>query len=263
MTTEEKTPAKAGFRWTCSDNSLPETEHPPEHNAPLAVENPPEQGAGFAFNFVIPVVPTGNEGGETPALSNSKGVDLIVDPPPSSKAKKKKKKKKKVEAGGGVAQHEVEAKTATVPETSDLTPEQQLSRELDWCIEQLELGLRTQKTTPKQKEEAAQALRTLRSSKAPLVKKRQVMRAVAGDYRTKMEQEREKQFKNIKSAMGSARVHAISQPTRKAVFHRRAEPKVPHTEPARSQATQGAEVKAEPRTFVFCPSHEEFRFNFL
>lgn len=48
-------------------------------------------------------------------------------------------------------------------------------------------------------EEASRALKTLRSSKAPLVKKRQVMRAMAGDYRKKMEDESKKQYKLIQS----------------------------------------------------------------
>lgn len=48
-------------------------------------------------------------------------------------------------------------------------------------------------------EEASRALKTLRSSKAPLVKKRQVMRAMTGEYRKKMEDEKKKQFKLIQS----------------------------------------------------------------
>lgn len=48
-------------------------------------------------------------------------------------------------------------------------------------------------------EETSKALKTLRSSKAPLVKKRQVMRAMAGDYRKKMEDESKKQHKLIQS----------------------------------------------------------------
>lgn len=48
-------------------------------------------------------------------------------------------------------------------------------------------------------EEASKALKTLRSSKAPLVKKRQVMRAMTGDYRKKMEDEKKKQYKLIQS----------------------------------------------------------------
>lgn len=48
-------------------------------------------------------------------------------------------------------------------------------------------------------DEASRALKTLCSSKAPLPKKRQVMRAVTGDYRKKMEEEKTKQFKLIQS----------------------------------------------------------------
>lgn len=44
-------------------------------------------------------------------------------------------------------------------------------------------------------EEAVRAIRTLRSDKAPLVKKRQIMRAIFGDYRKKMEEELCKQLK--------------------------------------------------------------------
>lgn len=44
-------------------------------------------------------------------------------------------------------------------------------------------------------EEALRAIKTLRNDKAPLVKKRQVMRTLFGDYRKKMEEERCKQLK--------------------------------------------------------------------
>lgn len=52
---------------------------------------------------------------------------------------------------------------------------------------------------PSSEEEASRALKTLRSSKAPLVKKRQVMRAMTGDYRKKMEEEKKRQHKLIQS----------------------------------------------------------------
>uniref|UniRef100_A0A669PL93 Uncharacterized protein n=1 Tax=Phasianus colchicus TaxID=9054 RepID=A0A669PL93_PHACC len=71
----------------------------------------------------------------------------------------------------------------------------QLQKEVDWCVEQLEIGLKTQKSTPKQVEEALRAIKTLRSDKAPLVKKRQIMRTIFGDYRKKMEEELCKQLK--------------------------------------------------------------------
>uniref|UniRef100_A0A8C0FRZ6 Uncharacterized protein n=1 Tax=Bubo bubo TaxID=30461 RepID=A0A8C0FRZ6_BUBBB len=76
----------------------------------------------------------------------------------------------------------------------------QLWKEVDWCVEQLELGLKTQKPTPKQAEEALRAIRTLRSDKAPLVKKRQLMRAMFGDYRKKMEEEWCKELKLMEAA---------------------------------------------------------------
>lgn len=44
-------------------------------------------------------------------------------------------------------------------------------------------------------EEARRAIKTLRNEKAPLVKKRQLMRAMFGDYRKKMEEEWCKELK--------------------------------------------------------------------
>jgi len=48
-------------------------------------------------------------------------------------------------------------------------------------------------------EEASRSLKTLRSAKAPLAKKRQVMRAMTGDYRKKMDEEKSKQYKLIQN----------------------------------------------------------------
>lgn len=154
-----------------------------------------------------------------------------------------------------------------------LTTEQQLKRELDWCIEQLELGMATLKATQKQKEEASRALKTLRSSKAPLAKKRQVMRAMSGDYRKKMEEEKHKQFKLIHAAMTSAQVKVVADPAKKSIFHRKVEGKT-ETLPLKLNAkSQQANLQAqtpntsvlnqENSTFVFTPANEEFCFNFL
>lgn len=48
-------------------------------------------------------------------------------------------------------------------------------------------------------DEALRAIKTLRSDKAPLVKKRQLMRAMFGDYRKKMEEELCKELKVMES----------------------------------------------------------------
>ncbi|XP_072916136.1 UPF0488 protein C8orf33 homolog [Hemitrygon akajei] len=100
--------------------------------------------------------------------------------------------------------------------------EEQLRREVDWCIEQLELGLRSQKSSQKQVDEALCTLRTLRSEKAPLVKKRQAMRSIFGDYRRRMEEERQKELKLMRAATKSATIKPVEEQTRSKVFRKTA-----------------------------------------
>ncbi|XP_067100605.1 UPF0488 protein C8orf33 homolog [Osmerus mordax] len=243
-----------------------------------------EQGPGFAFNFKI-----------TEGTEEKMKTDTVADPPlkmpasdcnkptkedkpqqnephASSKAKKKKKKsgnKKKTTE----STEQQEKQTISSPPISEargdegtvLSAEQQLKRELDWCIEQLELGLSTQKSTTKQKEEACRNLKTLRSSKAPLAKKRQVMRAMSGDYRKKMEEEKDKQFKLIQAAMTSAKVKAVNKGVEKSVFHRKADSKTETLSQAEKdqQENTGVQNQEETSSFVFTPAKEEFCFNFL
>uniref|UniRef100_UPI00398F7381 UPF0488 protein C8orf33 homolog n=1 Tax=Pristiophorus japonicus TaxID=55135 RepID=UPI00398F7381 len=113
-----------------------------------------------------------------------------------------------------------ERNTAARGDGRCLSSEEQLRREVDWCIEQLELGLRTQKTNQKQADGALRALRTLRSGKAPLVKKRQVMRSIFGDYRKKMEDEREKQFTLMLAATKSADIKPVGEQTRSKILRK-------------------------------------------
>ncbi|XP_017274001.1 UPF0488 protein C8orf33 homolog [Kryptolebias marmoratus] len=210
------------------------------------------QGLNFAFNFQIPSAAPAKdinmsaEEGEPPRPQDG------VSPPEPSKTKKKKKSGKKKASDAAVQEKPAEGGQAEEEQSA----EEQLNRQLDWCIEQLELGLRSHKGTPKQKEEASRALRTLRSSKAPLVKKRHVMRAMAGDYRRKMEEEQSKQLKLIQSEVASAQVKVVSDRPKKSVFHRRAEVK-PKPQDEQTQ-TQG-----ETSAFVLVPSKEEFCFNFF
>ncbi|NWH69185.1 CH033 protein, partial [Geococcyx californianus] len=139
----------------------------------------------------------------------------------------------------------------------------QLRKEVDWCVEQLELGLKTQKSTPKQAEEALRAIKTLRNDKAPLVKKRQVMRAVFGDYRKKMEAERCKELKLMEAAAKSARIVEMKGNAHKncRFFRRR-------SEASRTRQDSAGSPPESPRTFntdsfKFTASQEEFHFNFF
>uniref|UniRef100_A0A9L0SRT9 Chromosome 9 C8orf33 homolog n=1 Tax=Equus caballus TaxID=9796 RepID=A0A9L0SRT9_HORSE len=107
-------------------------------------------------------------------------------------ASRKQKKKKKTWSGASVANGGSKASEKPAPEEAPLSAEaqaEQLARELAWCVEQLELGLKTQRPSPRQKEQAVGAIRALRSERTPLPRKRQLMRSLFGDYRAQMESE--------------------------------------------------------------------------
>ncbi|XP_050835842.1 N-acetylglucosamine-6-phosphate deacetylase isoform X2 [Serinus canaria] len=133
-------------------------------------------------------------------------------------AQKKKKKKQKASVSKNKTEEtetskkaKAEANNCQNTDTSHQDEktsqsDEQLWKEVDWCVSQLELGLKTQKPTPKQAEEALRAIRTLRSDKAPLVKKRQLMRSMFGDYRKKMQDELCRELKHMETAAQSARI---------------------------------------------------------
>ncbi|XP_041318481.1 N-acetylglucosamine-6-phosphate deacetylase isoform X2 [Pyrgilauda ruficollis] len=142
-------------------------------------------------------------------------------------AQKKKKKKQKAPVSKNKAEEtetsrkaKAEANSCQNTDTSHQDEktsqsDEQLWKEVDWCVNQLELGLKTQKPTPKQAEEALRAIRTLRSDKAPLVKKRQLMRAMFGDYRKKMQEELCRELKLMEAAAKSSRIVELTGSIRK------------------------------------------------
>lgn len=80
---------------------------------------------------------------------------------------KKKKTPNRVSGTNGSEKPSEKPAPDEAPPSAEAQAEQ-LARELAWCVEQLELGLKTQRPTPKQKEQAVGAIRTLRSEKNPL-----------------------------------------------------------------------------------------------
>ncbi|XP_068946924.1 UPF0488 protein C8orf33 homolog [Petaurus breviceps papuanus] len=124
----------------------------------------------------------------------------------------KKGKKQPPPPRSGPGQGRGAEEVAGVPDQDE---QLRLQRELDWCVEQLELGLRTQKSTPKQAEQAARAVKTLRSNRAELPKKRQVMRALFGDYRALMEEDRKAALKAMGAAAQSARILPVEEAVRR------------------------------------------------
>lgn len=84
---------------------------------------------------------------------------------------------------------------ATVPNDKESDPEDaqaQFQIELYWCISQLQTTLNNGKLSEKQLDEALKNLRILKSTTSQLVKKRQLMKSLFGDYRAKMRDEEKK-----------------------------------------------------------------------
>lgn len=61
--------------------------------------------------------------------------------------------------------------------------------ELEWCIAQLVIGSQRTDASKAQRQENEKLIRVLRSEKTPLPRKRQLMRNLFGDYRSRMKKE--------------------------------------------------------------------------
>ena len=95
--------------------------------------------------------------------------------------KSKKKHKKKASASMNPHSTDVPVSESTEEEKSFTFEEQ-----VEWCIGQLELGLHRRDATKAQKDSNERNIRTLRSLKVPMPRKRQLMRSLFGDYHSKM-----------------------------------------------------------------------------
>ncbi|KAM4632520.1 uncharacterized protein O3C94_019049 [Discoglossus pictus] len=86
--------------------------------------------------------------------NKSVGPEVAGNKPGDSPKKKKKKKSQGKDSAGTVPtaskEKAVEAGKSATHQEEQQTGIDELKRELDWCVEQLELGLQRQKSTPKQ-----------------------------------------------------------------------------------------------------------------
>ncbi|KAK1331771.1 hypothetical protein QTO34_007447 [Cnephaeus nilssonii] len=176
-----------------------------------------------------------------------------------------RKQKKKSRKGASVSNGAGKACEKPAPEEPPPSPEaqartalrrgwrpraEQLARELAWCVEQLELGLRMQRPSPKQserrfEEQAIGAIRTLRSERTPLPRKRQLMRSLFGDYRAQMEAEWREALRALKTAAHSAHVQPVGEAARK-----------------KSRRVCRPRLERGTKATLDIPD-EEFRFNFF
>uniref|UniRef100_A0A8C5YA94 Uncharacterized protein n=1 Tax=Microcebus murinus TaxID=30608 RepID=A0A8C5YA94_MICMU len=96
-----------------------------------------------------------------------------------------------------------------------------------------------------QKEQAIGAIRTLRSKRTPLPRKRQLMRSMFGDYRAQMEAEWHEALRALRAAAHSAQVQPVDETTRK-----------------KSRRVCRPRPVGRAKATVDTPD-EEFRFNFF
>ncbi|EFC40452.1 predicted protein [Naegleria gruberi] len=95
----------------------------------------------------------------------------------------------------------------------------QLENELNWCIQQLELGLSRKDADAYQIKETKRVLTTLQSNSVADVQKRQLMKVIFGDYRKLMkddkkqreEEENKKKAKEEKAQTESTTLEATSE----------------------------------------------------
>lgn len=154
------------------------------------------------------------------------------------------------------------SKTATdVSSTSGLNPEaeNQFELELCWCIQQLEATLASGKLQEKQAQDLNKHLRSLKSNTAPLIKKRQIMRNILGDYKDKMAEDEHK-FNKIVSNIKFINPVAVNK---KSVFIKKAikcsEQK--HEEQTSDHRTQETLVSAK-QIINIDRTQAPFQFNF-
>ena len=83
-----------------------------------------------------------------------------------------------------------------------MEPSQRFTEELEWCVNQLLIGLLYNPVTAEQLTESAIVLRRLTSADASMISKRQRMKEVFGDYRkamkhTSLHRTREKDWRRL------------------------------------------------------------------
>ena len=112
------------------------------------------------------------------------GVDKVESqegvPAVASRKDNKSNNKRKTEKAKEV---DIVSSSSEAPSTTTTTS---FEDELEWCIGQLELGMLRPGANKSQKKQNERNIHTLRAAKTPLPKKRQLMRSLLGDYRSKM-----------------------------------------------------------------------------
>ncbi|XP_002162833.3 UPF0488 protein C8orf33 isoform X1 [Hydra vulgaris] len=103
----------------------------------------------------------------------------------NKKAKQQSKNKKKKEMMKSKKQQEQKQQELVAHENIS-NEEDNFAEELQWCIQQIELGLKTRKPSPDQVIKSQKLMQQLMSTKTPKAKKRMLMKLNFGNYREKI-----------------------------------------------------------------------------
>eukprot|EP00126_Sphaerothecum_destruens_P015571 Sdes_comp9592_c0_seq1m1075 len=136
--------------------------------------------------------------------------------------KKNYKKKQHIQEKTSKPPRKNEEKIPEKAENSGTNFEQ----ELNWCLSQLYLGLKTQKPDEKQKNQVLKHIQVFESKKSPLIKKRVLMQSLFGDYRKKMEFEKSEKnscFADFLIHSKPAKIEKVSEAQQQMKYFRKAQ----------------------------------------
>ncbi|XP_019637784.1 PREDICTED: UPF0488 protein C8orf33 homolog [Branchiostoma belcheri] len=169
-----------------------------------------------------------------------------------NRRRREKEKKKKQHQGATTSGAQDE-------DVEEESPVARFERELAWCVDQLEAGLQNMKPDEKQMKDTMKILHTLKSPKASMPKKRQMMWAVFGDYRKKILEEERKS----KQAIKRMKLEPATQQTDSGRFFRKSTANKGTCFLFSSEGSPEERPQSEAEVNVtFESSDAEFKFNF-
>jgi len=171
-------------------------------------------------------------------------------------AAKRKKQEQKLQESVNVSTENTPENVGDKTQEAGQSAEDKFQCELNWCIEQLEMGLAFQKPDKRQAEVVQRHLRSLNSSKTPMPRKRQLMFSLFGDYRKKMQEDKKKEKQGPPL---NPKLSAVSKEEQRSIFVKVCQTKSKDSDMQRHTDKPDVTLKDG---WKFEKSGNEFRFDF-
>lgn len=172
-------------------------------------------------------------------------------------AAKRKKQEQKLQESVRVSAENTLENDGDKTQQASQSADDKFQCELNWCIEQLEMGLAFQKPDKRQAEVVHRHLRSLNSSKTPMPRKRQLMFSLFGDYRKKMQEEDKKKGKPGPSL--NPKLSAVRREEQRSIFVKVCQAKSKDSDTQEDADKPDVTLKD---SWKFEKSGNEFRFDF-